>query len=41
MKSRREDFGDKFIILPNPLYVDWENSLSKIKSKEELLKTEH
>ena len=41
VNTHREDFGDKFIILPNPLYGDWENSFPKNKSKEELLKTEH
>ena len=37
--SHRQDFGDKFIILPNPLYGDWENSLQKSKNRLDLLKT--
>ena len=37
--SHRQDFGEKFIILPNPLYGDWENSLPKSKKRLDLLKT--
>ena len=37
--SHRQDFGDKFIVLPNPLYGDWENSLPKKEKREDLLKT--
>lgn len=35
----RNDFGQKFIILPNPLYGEWENSLPKFKNRTELLKS--
>ena len=38
--AHRDDFGEKFIILPNPLYGDWENSLPKSSSRIDLLKTE-
>lgn len=34
----RSDFGAKFIVLPNPMYGDWENTLPKDKSRIELLK---
>ena len=37
--ARKEDFGDKFIVLPNPLYGDWEKSLPKFNMKSDLLKT--
>lgn len=37
--SHRNDFGEKFIILPNPLYGDWEKSLPAAKNKSDLLKT--
>lgn len=37
--SHRQDFGEKFIVLPNPLYGDWENSLPKNKKRSDLLKT--
>lgn len=37
--SHREDFGEKFIVLPNPLYGDWENSLPKSKNRSDLLKS--
>ncbi len=33
------DFGDRFIIIPNPLYGDWENSLPKVEDRLKLLKT--
>ncbi|MGZ3788052.1 MAG: 5'-nucleotidase, lipoprotein e(P4) family [Bacteriovorax sp.] len=36
--AHREEFGDKFIVLPNPLYGDWENSLPKNIEKKDLLK---
>jgi len=35
--DRRQEFGDRFIILPNPLYGDWENSLPKRKERKENL----
>lgn len=35
----RNDFGDKFIILPNPLYGEWENSLPRNSDRVNLLKT--
>lgn len=35
----RQEFGEKFIIFPNPLYGDWENSLPKVKKRSDLLKT--
>lgn len=35
--ERRQDFGNKFIILPNPLYGDWENSLPKVNNRAENL----
>ncbi|MDO9182776.1 MAG: 5'-nucleotidase, lipoprotein e(P4) family [Bacteriovorax sp.] len=35
----RQEFGDKFIILPNPLYGDWESSLQKSNNRLDLLKT--
>jgi 5'-nucleotidase (lipoprotein e(P4) family) len=38
--SHKEDFGEKFIMLPNPLYGDWENSLPRNKKRTDLLKTE-
>ncbi len=28
--ENRQDFGEKFIVLPNPLYGDWERSLPKL-----------
>jgi 5'-nucleotidase (lipoprotein e(P4) family) len=34
---RRYDFGDKYIILPNPLYGDWENTLPKTSDRTENL----
>ena len=34
------DFGTKFIILPNPLYGDWESSMPKNVDKLNLLKIE-
>lgn len=37
--ARRAEFGEKFIVLPNPLYGDWENSLPKTQNKSDLLKT--
>lgn len=37
--SHRDDFGEKFIILPNPIYGDWEKSLPSAKNKSDLLKT--
>lgn len=37
--SHRDDFGRKFIILPNPLYGDWENSLPHFEKRSDLLKT--
>lgn len=37
--QHREDFGEKFIILPNPLYGDWEKSLPKNSKRTDLLKT--
>jgi 5'-nucleotidase (lipoprotein e(P4) family) len=38
--SHKDDFGEKFIVLPNPLYGDWENSLPRNKKRTDLLKTE-
>ena len=35
--DRRQEFGQHFIILPNPLYGDWENSLPKNKDRMENL----
>ena len=35
--ERRQEFGDKFIILPNPLYGDWENALPKNLDRKENL----
>lgn len=35
--ENRQEFGKKFIILPNPLYGDWEKSLPKVDDKRELL----
>jgi 5'-nucleotidase (lipoprotein e(P4) family) len=32
-----KDFGEKYIILPNPLYGDWEKSLPKVEDKRDLL----
>jgi 5'-nucleotidase (lipoprotein e(P4) family) len=37
--SHRDDFGEKFIVLPNPLYGDWEKSLPGTKKRSDLLKT--
>lgn len=37
--EHRNDFGEKFIILPNPLYGDWENSLPKTENRSDLLKS--
>lgn len=34
----KADFGQKFIMLPNPLYGDWERALPRDKSRIELLK---
>jgi 5'-nucleotidase (lipoprotein e(P4) family) len=39
VEKHKSDFGEKFIILPNPLYGDWENSLPKAKKRVDLLKT--
>jgi 5'-nucleotidase (lipoprotein e(P4) family) len=33
--EKRLEFGDRFIILPYPLYGDWENSLPKSKDRKE------
>ena len=35
--ERRQEFGDRFIIFPNPLYGDWENSLPKRADRKENL----
>jgi 5'-nucleotidase (lipoprotein e(P4) family) len=35
--KRSRDFGDKFIIFPNPLYGDWENALPKKTNRRENL----
>lgn len=32
-----QDFGEKFIVLPNVLYGDWERGLPKVNDKRELL----
>lgn len=32
-----KEFGVKYIILPNPLYGDWEKSLPKVEDKRDLL----
>lgn len=37
--QHKDEFGDKFIILPNPLYGDWEKSLPKNVKRIDLLKT--
>ena len=37
--AHQHDFGEKFIVLPNPLYGDWENALPKSENREDLLKT--
>lgn len=37
--SHQKDFGEKFIIFPNPLYGDWEKSLPASKNKSDLLKS--
>lgn len=37
--EHRQDFGRRFIILPNPLYGDWQKSLPKVKNKLDLLIT--
>lgn len=37
--QHRQDFGEKFIILPNPLYGDWEYWLPKKENRLELLKS--
>ncbi|MDD4975049.1 MAG: 5'-nucleotidase, lipoprotein e(P4) family [Bacteriovorax sp.] len=37
--SHHLDFGEKFIVLPNPLYGDWEKALPKSKKRADLLKT--
>jgi 5'-nucleotidase (lipoprotein e(P4) family) len=37
--SNRQDFGTKYIILPNPLYGDWEKALPKVENKRDLLIT--
>lgn len=34
----KADFGQRFIMLPNPLYGDWERALPRDKSRIELLK---
>lgn len=34
---RSREFGDQFIVLPNPLYGDWENSLPKATDRKENL----
>ncbi len=34
----KADFGVRFIVLPNPLYGDWENALPKDRPRIELLK---
>ena len=39
--THRQDFGYKFIILPNPLYGDWESSLPKNKNRMDSLKTRY
>lgn len=38
--QHRQDFGKRFIILPNPMYGDWENTLPKTKNRSELLKVD-
>jgi 5'-nucleotidase (lipoprotein e(P4) family) len=37
--SMKSSFGEKFIILPNPLYGDWERALPKDKARIDLLKS--
>lgn len=37
--QHKDEFGEKFIVLPNPLYGDWEKSLPKNIKKTELLKS--
>jgi 5'-nucleotidase (lipoprotein e(P4) family) len=37
--SNASNFGEKFIVLPNPLYGDWENSLPKALNRKDLLNT--
>lgn len=36
--QHRQDFGKRFIVLPNPMYGDWENILPKTKKRSDLLK---
>lgn len=38
VEQKRQLFGRRFIILPNPMYGDWENTLPKVLNKKELLK---
>jgi 5'-nucleotidase (lipoprotein e(P4) family) len=35
--EKRQEFGERFILLPNPLYGDWENSLPKPTDRKENL----
>jgi 5'-nucleotidase (lipoprotein e(P4) family) len=35
--SMSQEFGERFIVLPNPLYGDWENSLPKKQERKENL----
>ena len=34
----KDEFGHKYIMLPNPLYGDWERALPSNKDRIELLK---
>lgn len=36
--QKRQLFGRRYIVLPNPMYGDWENTLPKVLNKKELLK---
>lgn len=37
VEKHSRDFGTRFIIIPNPLYGDWESALPKTKDKTDLL----
>lgn len=40
VEQMKNDFGDKYIILPNPLYGDWERALPKKNSRIDNLRVE-
>lgn len=37
VESHSQDFGEKFIVLPNPMYGDWESVLPRTPNKRDLL----